>query len=623
MAQSTGAGAAGKAGQAARKGVATSKVCGDTRVVKSPSGASVKVREEHTSVQSSGYSPYPIKLVGKPDARYKQLRSAGAVVTEQDMERLRRKGNWDGTVQVILPGAQCLIRTEAPPRSVTGKIKKHKADTFDLKKLDLLVRERDDKGEIRYVEPSALQRRGLERALLIETLGNINPEASENRTYSEQVLDAAVQQAIDDHGDGSDLALQTEAGRAATKEQLRKLLAQGVDPERAMFLALHNTIASGLADSPDLLPDGSVAKDPFSAIRSLYGKAAEQRRRTEASEQTQTHLSRLESLRAAHVQREASLASGVPLGQDFWQEFWGQADDLNALIGDYEGRGTRGLSENELDAVVPDGLKALWATPAVAAVATLALERRALRSETGKTRDDWDREIRDALFAGEVTYPGFTLAVALGYGYEAEAAQKLITSPSELKMLVDNGADLDLRLAAFKKLDELQVYPGEAAKESLATLAHEVARRPALLNQPRFQQRLLEAATTTAVMADAPHQEADVTLEAARHAAEAAYGPARSHGQTWQMCTLKAAEAVAGLQDGVHDQAKARRVLAGLLVQAIASDETASTGEADATPTPTAQESPGWQYRSSRASDRTSIGDLGVGGFSRPETPKG
>ena len=632
-----------KAGQAARKGTTPDAVCGDTSVLKSRGGPAVKIRSKHTSINHPG-SALPVPIEGRGEAAKRNLSSgrpfaagtppitygsrtaadpdASPGVSINDLERRRRKGSWDGAVQVILPGARCLIMTEAPPRSVTGKIKKHKAETFDLAKLDILIPEHyaDEHGteQMRFVTPTPLQRRSIERALLIETLGNIDPHARENAAYTQQVLDAAADQAIAEYGDTLPLALQTDDGREAIKKHLREMLAQGADPERAMFFALHRAARfdlKRLEAGLELAADGNPEGDPLHAIRTTYAKAAERRQMEDVSEKAQTHLSGLEQLR----EHTAKVHSGeIPGG------ILRQMDAFVATTEDHQEGRPGPLGSDELDRLAPPGLKQMWATPAANAVRSLALQRR-YPSAAGKTAEQLDLEIRDALAAGEASYPGFTLALALGYGREASAALQTITDPERLKIVGENGAILDTRQDATFRHGNATFDPGKAATETLGTLARAVSDHPTLIYQPEIQRRLLEAASTAAVLADAPDRDADITLEASRRTAAAAYGRMQSDGEPWELCLVKAADAAAGFGSGTYSEPrKARQALAGLLMQRLAPDETDRLMRKDPFETQIREDTSSgtaWNYRRSGAAERTSIGNLGVPGFSRGTRP--
>lgn len=609
-----------KAGQAARKGTTPGKVCGYTSVLKSPGGPSVKIRDKHTSMYHPG-SALPVRIANeKADASMTVAEGGPRSISINDLERRRRKGIWDGAVQVILPGARCLIMTEAPPRSVTGKIKKHKAETFDLAKLDILIPEHyaDERGteQMRFVTPTPLQRRSIERALLIETLGNIDPYARENAAYTQQVLDAAADQAIAEYGDTLPLALQTEAGREAIKKHLRKMLAEGADPERAIFFALHRAARLDLKRlEAGLEPDGDgiSEEDPLRAIRTTYAEAAARRQMEDISEKAQAHLDGLEQLR----EHTAKVHSGEIRG--------GMTQATDAFVATTENyqEGRPGpLGSDELDQLAPPGLKQIWATPAANAVRSLALQRR-YPGAAGKTAEQLDLEILDALAAGEASYPGFTLALALGYGREASAALQAITDPERLKIVGENGAILDTRQDAIFRHGNAIFDPGKAATETVSMLARAVSSHPSLIYQPEIQRRLLEAASTAVVLADAPSRDADSTLEWCRRTAAAAHGRMLRDGEAWELCLVKAADAAAGFGSGTYSEPrKARQALAGLLMKRLAPDETDLLMQDDPSENRSegrAAESSPWGFRRSGASDRTSI-DLGLPGFSDPSS---
>ena len=605
-----------KAGQAARKGTTPDAVCGDTSVLKSRGGPAVKIRSKHTSLHNPS-SPLPVRIEDGKEAAARAAADPDASpgVSINDLERRRRKGSWDGAVQVILPGARCLIMTEAPPRSVTGKIKKHKAETFDLAKLDILIPEHyaDEHGteQMRFVTPTPLQRRSIERALLIETLGNIDPHARENAAYTQQVLDAAVERLLQEYEPHVPGQMRSPEGREGIKDHLRRLLAQGADPEHAMFLAIHS--------ATQYVPRrwvGSAALEARKSQTSAARRLAE--RRVDAEKRAQDHLSGLEELRTraagdradtqAHRMRRLTEMTGDENGspdaaeemrrasrreRDAWLEekewhlpalkdAWlaARIDDKGWYGLDEEGRASAGLT------ATPD-LTEYWQTPAGTALRTLTLQRRHISSRDERAARELESDIIRTIATGELNHPGFTLAVALGHGREAEAALRAMTDPEQIRIVERSSASVDARLAAGRKLDEIERNPAKAAREHLGVVLGQVEANPHLLRQPEMQQRMLAAATAATVIADYPDRVADLTLARARQTATAAYAALQNADFSWEQCVMKAIEATGrdpdplprpyGGDDGYPtftDPGKARLALAGLLMQQLAPDET-------------------------------------------------
>ena len=151
-----------------------------------------------------------------------------------DLELLRKAGIWDGTVSMSLPGVTFQVRSDSLEA-------RSKSARFAPEEAEYLV------GAERRPATDA-ERSAIVRAVTMETLGNINPHASESREFAEQVLSAAFTLARTEHLD-PDVSLEDPAAEEIFKDHLRELLAGEVPgfgvltPEQALFLAAARTDA--------------------------------------------------------------------------------------------------------------------------------------------------------------------------------------------------------------------------------------------------------------------------------------------------------------------------------------------------------------------------------------------
>lgn len=248
-----------KSAQGRRKGSGRKGPCPDTRTV-TFSGTAVKATSDRVGVPPDSLmqggvgpdgSPLPPK-VARALARVREALSkdphSGGLWSMQlprassgvenvkpgDLELLRKAGVWDGTVSMSLPGVTFQVRS--------GSLEaRAKSARFAPEEAEYLV------GAERRPATDA-ERSAIVRAVTMETLGNINPYASESREFAEQVLSAAFALARTEHLN-PDVSLEDPAAEEIFKGHLRELLSGEVPgfgvltPEQALFLAAARTDA--------------------------------------------------------------------------------------------------------------------------------------------------------------------------------------------------------------------------------------------------------------------------------------------------------------------------------------------------------------------------------------------
>jgi hypothetical protein len=248
-----------KATQARRKGSGKEGPCPDTSTV-TLAGAAMKAASDRVGVPPDSLmrgeagpdgAPLPPK-VARALARVREAlskdphggglwsmqlpRASSGVenVRPGDLELLRKAGIWDGTVSMSLPGVTFQVRSDSLEA-------RSKAARFAPEEAEYLM------GAERRPATDA-ERSAIVRAVTMETLGNINPHASESRGFAEQVLSAAFTLARTEHLD-PDVSLEDPAAEEIFKGHLRELLAGEVPgfgvltPEQALFLAAARTDA--------------------------------------------------------------------------------------------------------------------------------------------------------------------------------------------------------------------------------------------------------------------------------------------------------------------------------------------------------------------------------------------
>jgi hypothetical protein len=148
-------------------------------------------------------------------------------VSSSDLQTLLEAGAWDGTLRVSLPGVVYRTRVESVGAST------HTGALFAPETAEYLVGD-----DLR--SPTPLEKDAIVRAIIIETLGNINPFAGETREFSEQVLDSAFALARKEHADAEALLADPSAPELF-RGHLSKILSEK-DPEFGILTPRTGTV---------------------------------------------------------------------------------------------------------------------------------------------------------------------------------------------------------------------------------------------------------------------------------------------------------------------------------------------------------------------------------------------